>query len=501
MTEVLRIPSRRSNLSTSHGVSPVLPKSFSRSMALVASLVGVGTTAAFGGDAQPVEAFCVTSTFPVVPCGESCVAAATSIVATEVDGVRHIVWLQNQNALAFYAAKILPNGDSTVTTVPLAPSLSSARAIAGHGDLLVVGTTGGLSIHRLVDHEWIVETMFTGAFTHESARVRISVGPDGITRVFASRTDLINEGGFGSSVRVYRLDGEWSLETTISVPAQSDRFGADLAIDGDTLVVGSPRAINLAPATGLNVYRLVDGDWTPEAALDFDNGPYFGIVNLPGAIGHRVAFIGDTAVAMNAEPFALLNSLVTGIGLRGGLVVHHRTAKGWAHTETIRPRSTRFGIGNELKAFMDGDDVIVIATVHRTFSPVIDGLLAFRIRDGVVIDEYSISVPSPEFPELNATTYDVALVTGESTWMAVTVPRDPLAAIRVLELDPSRCAPKIVGDINGDGVVDAADLGLLLSQWGPCPDLIGACAGDLNGDGVVDAADLGILLTAWSAGS
>jgi len=47
-------------------------------------------------------------------------------------------------------------------------------------------------------------------------------------------------------------------------------------------------------------------------------------------------------------------------------------------------------------------------------------------------------------------------------------------------------------DLNGDGVVDGADLGILLSNWGtPGP-------GDLDGNGVVDGADLGALLKAWT---
>jgi len=48
-------------------------------------------------------------------------------------------------------------------------------------------------------------------------------------------------------------------------------------------------------------------------------------------------------------------------------------------------------------------------------------------------------------------------------------------------------------DLNGDGVVDGADLGELLGAWGTCS----ACAADLNGDGVVDGADLGQVLAAW----
>jgi glucose/arabinose dehydrogenase len=46
------------------------------------------------------------------------------------------------------------------------------------------------------------------------------------------------------------------------------------------------------------------------------------------------------------------------------------------------------------------------------------------------------------------------------------------------------------GDLTGDGVVDADDLGVLLSAFGTAD-------GDLNGDGSTDADDLGILLSAF----
>lgn len=51
-----------------------------------------------------------------------------------------------------------------------------------------------------------------------------------------------------------------------------------------------------------------------------------------------------------------------------------------------------------------------------------------------------------------------------------------------------------LGDVTGDGAVDAADLGVLLGAWGTADPLA-----DLNGDGAVDAADLSILLGAWTA--
>jgi uncharacterized repeat protein (TIGR01451 family) len=55
--------------------------------------------------------------------------------------------------------------------------------------------------------------------------------------------------------------------------------------------------------------------------------------------------------------------------------------------------------------------------------------------------------------------------------------------------------PKICGD--GDGLVDAGDLGELLANWGICID----CCADLfppgTGDDAVGAGDLGVLLASW----
>ncbi|MFO0875182.1 MAG: hypothetical protein U0575_14595 [Phycisphaerales bacterium] len=58
------------------------------------------------------------------------------------------------------------------------------------------------------------------------------------------------------------------------------------------------------------------------------------------------------------------------------------------------------------------------------------------------------------------------------------------------DLVPIKAGP---GDINGDGAINGADLGLLLSAWGTSVPVA-----DLNGDGIVDGADIGLLLSGWS---
>ena len=59
--------------------------------------------------------------------------------------------------------------------------------------------------------------------------------------------------------------------------------------------------------------------------------------------------------------------------------------------------------------------------------------------------------------------------------------------------DEGTAGSPLTSDINADGAVDGADLGVLLSLWGQPGGV-----GDVNGDGIVNGADLGILLGEWT---
>ncbi len=55
----------------------------------------------------------------------------------------------------------------------------------------------------------------------------------------------------------------------------------------------------------------------------------------------------------------------------------------------------------------------------------------------------------------------------------------------------------VAGDVNGDGVANGEDLGLVLGGWGPCtPE--GACDYDLNGDKEVNQMDVDLVQKAWT---
>lgn len=57
-------------------------------------------------------------------------------------------------------------------------------------------------------------------------------------------------------------------------------------------------------------------------------------------------------------------------------------------------------------------------------------------------------------------------------------------------------ADRAPGDLDGNGVVDGADLAMLLGAWGACTDC-DDCDADLNDNCSVDGADLAILLGNW----
>jgi hypothetical protein len=71
-------------------------------------------------------------------------------------------------------------------------------------------------------------------------------------------------------------------------------------------------------------------------------------------------------------------------------------------------------------------------------------------------------------------------------------PNETLLLNTIAYVTQPTCDAGLCGDIDANGSVDGADLGLLLAVWDRTD-----ADGDLNGDGAVDGADLGILLANW----
>lgn len=65
--------------------------------------------------------------------------------------------------------------------------------------------------------------------------------------------------------------------------------------------------------------------------------------------------------------------------------------------------------------------------------------------------------------------------------------------ITVMINNNPNCGVEPLGDVTGDGIVNVADMLLVISSWGQCA----RCAADLNDNGVVNVADLLIVINHW----
>ncbi len=128
----------------------------------------------------------------------------------------------------------------------------------------------------------------------------------------------------------------------------------------------------------------------------------------------------------------------------------------------------------------DADDLagtsIVVAQIGQDFDSTGDGFVDVRITDFKASATIAPGLDFSDHPWVYAEVdlLDLATQTTSESIVRLAIPAD------------GPCF-----DLDGDGVVDGADVGLLLNNWG------GSGTGDINGDGIVDAADLGLLLSNW----
>ncbi|MFO0829578.1 MAG: hypothetical protein U0572_15675 [Phycisphaerales bacterium] len=132
--------------------------------------------------------------------------------------------------------------------------------------------------------------------------------------------------------------------------------------------------------------------------------------------------------------------------------------------------------------------------------PPLFGSRAFVWRDGRLRAINDLLVPGTH---IDVTEANGVNESGQIVGSGLDGNGDPIAVL----LTP---VPPTPGDIDDEWGVGAADLALLLANWGPCPrgshdvesradDDATPCPADIDEDGDVDASDLAILLGNWGA--
>lgn len=202
------------------------------------------------------------------------------------------------------------------------------QAVAVSGDTLVVGApfdddagsaSGSAYVYTLVDGAWMLQTKLVAADASAGARAGWSVAIDG--DVAAVGSILANVGGVPSgAVYVFeRAGGAWSQTAKLApdIPAASQSYGVSVALDGDTLVVGSNGDHSYGISKGsVYVYARSDGGWSQQAKLGPD------LVSASDHFGLSVDIDGATLAVGSAYDDTLAQN-------SGAVYVFSRDAEAW----------------------------------------------------------------------------------------------------------------------------------------------------------------------------
>jgi len=327
-----------------------------------------------------------------------------------------------------------------------AASNQFGRSVSIDGSLAVVGAwqhlsnRGAIYVFRRNGGTWIQESKLLAADGTIGDGLGVGVAIDGDRVIGGAWGD--DTGGVSNhgSAYIFRRNapGNWVQEAKCVAPAltSSEEFGRGVAIDGDSAIIGSWPFFSDGPGAAF-VFTRNGAAWAHQATLTHPNPAAADYFGFSVDISGEVAVIGAWA------------DDVSGITNQGTAHVFARSGSSWQHwVELTRPQPQ--------------------ASAYFGFSVAIDGTVA---AVGSRLDDLDGVVN--------------------------------IGSVTVVCIDAEACsncpAPSPTGDLNGDGLVNGADLALLLGAWGaswtpPEPPV----PSDINGDGTVGGADLALLLGAWT---
>lgn len=151
------------------------------------------------------------------------------------------------------------------------------HAVAIKGNTILVGafggTTGAVYVFGRSGTLWTQESMLqtTSGTAVSYFGVSVALSPDGTTAVIGAVT--LNPGspyyGPGAAYVFVRSGGVWAEQAklTATPPRTQDGFGADVAIDGDTVIVGQVDLDTTHDVNAVNVFVRSGSTWTLQTKL------------------------------------------------------------------------------------------------------------------------------------------------------------------------------------------------------------------------------------------
>jgi hypothetical protein len=410
--------------------------------------------------------------------------------------------------------------DTTLNNGIVAPGNHFGYDLSMDGDLLAVSQPwldhlGAVYLFRRIDGRWELEDTVMGF-------ADAVPGTSQFGKAIQAQDDRIIVGALGYSIEEAEFSGrayifhnrghKWVLEGTLidPDPQEGDIFGVDVALGSDVALVGASGnsgPFNLSGAAF--IYRLIDGQWQFEAELhapDSDENEEFGhavMLDTGGTIAVIGAYQDDD---QNGSAYVF---------------VHERGR--WEFRQKLtgsNPVGTAPNFGIVMDMSDDGNTFLIAAGSDSENGSQDGAMYVFHRQGDLWVETAKLTdqndVPGECFgdPSLSGDRAaigapceigEVYIYAGFEN-IDCNTNREPDACdiFAGTSLDqngdgiPDECPAPILGDLDGDSIVNGADLGLLLLAWGKCPKDV-FCQPDFNLDGMVDGADLGMLLLNWTA--
>jgi|GEM_PF-1413334 LPXTG-site transpeptidase (sortase) family protein len=162
-----------------------------------------------------------------------------------------------------------------------AVSLIGERVVVGASskDIGTTSNAGKVYSYYRNGSKWYAAQSITAPKIEKNATFGSSIDYDGARVVVGAQA----EKDVGAAYVFYRTGSKWTLESTLDADddQQGDNFGASVAIDGETIVVGAPFADpnlgfgDITNAGAAYIYRKAAGGWRQETKLVAENAATF----------------------------------------------------------------------------------------------------------------------------------------------------------------------------------------------------------------------------------
>jgi len=292
----------------------------------------------------------------------------------------------------------------------------------------------------------------------------------------------------------YELSGTHPLPPIAAAEASAITWNWDSAT---LFVLGDEgEAIVEVTTTGVEVSQMTLAGFDDTEGLTYIGDGQFVIVEERLQDLYLLTYVAGGSANRGDLPTVSLGPTVGNVGLEGVsfdpiadvyITVKEKTPQ--AVAEATIDWSVPSGLSTDLFIPMLGvadlSDVQVLTTVPTLLGTADeDGLLIYSqesallmevSRTGELLSTFSFSGIASDAEGVTIDAEGTIYVVGETPELYVLTPKR------------TSCA----ADLDGNSIVDGADLGLLLGAWG------GPGAGDLDESGSVDGADIGLLLGAW----